>query len=132
MTTQKHAARNLSLHGHNRGSDSLLITFCTATGWWSMPPHVARREITAEDSHSRGTERICQRYEKRGIAISSRAVRQDETITARTSREMQVPTDGYFIWWSVQKFLMTAHTYRLWQPNSPRSLIQFHGAPFKS
>ena len=74
-----------------------------------MWPQLTEGEIAAEDSHSGGAERIRQRHKKWSVAIRSRTVRQDEAITTRMSREVQVPANGYFIWRSVKK-LSTVHS----------------------
>ena len=115
MTAQEHTARSLSPHGRNCRSESLLVTFRTATLWWPVRSQLAEGEITPEDGHPRGAERICQYHEKRRVAVRSRAVRQDEAITARTGRAVQEPSNGYFIQ-SVHKFSIVVHTQALLQP----------------
>jgi len=116
MTAQEHTARSLSPHGRNCRSESLLVTFRTATLWWPVRSQLAEGEITPEDGHPRGAERICQYHEKRRVAVRSRAVRQDEAITAGTGRVVQEPSNGYFIRWSVHKFSIVVHTQGLLQP----------------
>ena len=75
MTAQEYTARTLSSHGGNCRSESLLVTLRATTGWWPVRSQLAEGEITAEDSHPRGAERIRQYHEKWGVAICSRAVR---------------------------------------------------------
>ena len=100
-----------------------MVTFGTATLWWPVRSQLAEGEIAAEDGHPRGAERIRQCHEKWRVAIRSRAVGQDEAITAGTGRAVQEPSNGYFVRRSVQKFSMVVHTHSLWQPmaaiNSP-------------
>ena len=138
MTAQKYTARNLSPHGGHCRSQSLLITLRAATRWRPVRPQLAEGEITAKDSHARGAECIRQCDEKWSVAIRSRAVRQDEAITASMSWEVQVPSNGYFIRWSVKK-LSTVHIYKLCsQPagspslsyRSPANLVRW-GALFE-
>ena len=97
MAAQKHTARSLLPHGRNRCSEPLLVPFRTATLWWPMGPQLPEGEIAAEDGHPRGAERVGQRHEKWRVAIRSRAVRQDEVITAGTARAVQETANGYFI-----------------------------------
>src|SRR5260370_28266257 len=129
MASQKYAARSLSSHGCNCCSESLLVTFRTATLWWPVRSQLSEGKIAAEDGHPRSAERIRQYHEKRRVAVRPRAVRQDEAITARASRPVQEPSDGYFIRRSVQKISMVVHTHSLLQPLL-RSILQLHDAGF--
>jgi hypothetical protein len=111
MATQKQAARSLSSHGSNCRSESLLVTFRAATLWRPVRSQLAEGKIATEDGQPGGAERTRQRHEERGIAVRSRAVRQDEAIPIRIGRAMQKPSNGYFALRSVQKFSMRVHTH---------------------
>jgi hypothetical protein len=111
MATQKQAARSLSSHGSNCRSESLLVTFRAATLWRPVRSQLAEGKIATEDGQPGGAERTRQRDEERGIAVRSRAVRQDEAIPIRIGRAMQKPSNGYFALRSVQKFSMRVHTH---------------------
>src|SRR5271156_121829 len=111
MATQKHAARSLLSHGSNCCSESLLVTFRTATMWWPVGSQLAEGKIAAEDSQSGVAECFCQSYEKWRVAVRSCAVRQDEAIPTRVGRAMQKTSNWYFILRSVQKFSRVAHTH---------------------
>lgn len=104
MAAQEHTARGLLPHGRNCSSESLLIMFRTATWRWPVRSQLAERKIKPEDSHARGAERIRQCHEKWGVAVRSRAMRQDEAITGGIGRV-------------VQALSMAVHTHRLLQPN---------------
>jgi hypothetical protein len=80
MTTKEYVPRSLSAHGRNSLSESLLITFGTARWWWPVRSQLAKGEIKAEDGNSRRAERIRQCHEKWGVAVRSRAVRENEAI----------------------------------------------------
>ena len=104
MATQKHAARSLSSHGSNGCSESLLVTFRTATWWRPVRSQLAEGQIAAEDGQPGGAEGTGQRHEKRRVAVRSRAVRQDEAIPVRIGRAMQKPSNWCVILWSAEKF----------------------------
>jgi hypothetical protein len=72
---------------------------------------LAEGEIAAEDGKARGAERICQRHEKRGVAVRSCAVGQDEAIPAWIGRVVDESSNGYFVLRSVHKFLRIVHTH---------------------
>jgi hypothetical protein len=82
-----------------------------------MRLQLAEGQIKAEDGNSRGAERIRQCHEQRGVAVRSRAVRQDETIIAGNGRAVQVPANGYFIGRGDRHFAMAVHMHRLLQQN---------------
>jgi hypothetical protein len=111
MATQKHAARSLSSHGSNCCSESLLVTFRTAALWWPVRSQLAEGKIAAEDGQPGVAERTRQRHEKRGVAVRSRAVRQDQAIPSRIARAVQKPSNGHFILRSVRKFSIVVHTH---------------------
>jgi hypothetical protein len=64
---------------------------------------LAEGKIAAEDGQPGGAERSSQRYEKRRVAVRSRAVRQDKAIPIRIGRAMQKPSNWHFILRSVEK-----------------------------
>ena len=101
---------NLSSHGSNCRSKSLLVTFRTVTLRWPVRSQLAEREVAAEDGQPGGAESTRQRHEKRRVAVGSRAVRQDEAISCRVGRLMQKPSNWYFILRSVPKFSISVHT----------------------
>src|SRR5260370_16457951 len=84
MASQKYAARSLSSHGCNCCSESLLVTFRTATLWWPVRSQLAEGEIAAEDGQPGGAERTRQHHEKRSAPLPSRPTRQDEPTPPRT------------------------------------------------
>jgi hypothetical protein len=110
MATQKHSARNLSLHGSNCCSKSLLVTFRTATLRWPVRSQLAEGQIAAEDGQPGGAERIRERHEKQRVAVRSRAMRQDEEISSRMGRLVQKPSDWYLIPRSIPEFSISVHT----------------------
>src|SRR5260370_3174993 len=113
MASQKYATRSLSSHGCNCCSESLLVTFRTATLWWPVRSQLAEGEIAAEDGQPGGAERTRQHHEKRRVAVRSRAVRQDEAVHTRIGRVVQKSSNWYFILRSVPKFSRVVHIYGL-------------------
>jgi hypothetical protein len=66
-----------------------LITFCTAARWWAFRVILAEREITTENDQPRVTECIGESYKKRGTAVCSCSMRQDQGISLTSSRQMK-------------------------------------------
>ena len=76
-----------------------------------MRPQLAKREIAAEDRQPGSTERTRERYEKRRVAVCSRAVRQDEAIPIRIRRAVQKASNGYPILPGIPKFSILVHIH---------------------
>jgi len=86
MTTKKNAARSTSSHGVKRCSETLLVSFCSATLWWSIGSQLPEGKIAAEHGQTRGAEGFRQRHKKGRVTVRSRAVCQNETVASRTGR----------------------------------------------
>jgi hypothetical protein len=110
MATKINAARCTSSHRSKRCSEALLITFCTATLWWSMGSQLAEGKIAAEHGQTRGAEGVRQRHKKGRVAVGSRAVCQDETVASRIGRVVQKPSNRHPILWSIPKFPIVVHS----------------------
>jgi hypothetical protein len=110
MATKKNAARSMSPHGIKRCSEALLVTFCTATLWWSMGSQLSEGKIAAEHGQTRGAEGVRQRHKKGRVAVGSRAVCQDETVASRTGRVVKKPSNRHPILWSIPKFPIVVHS----------------------
>jgi len=80
-----------------------------------MRPRLAERKIKAENSHSRAYKFLRQCHQKGRVAVRSRAVRQDEAITARTAWPVQTASNGCFIRRSGEVPRLPVHAYRLLQ-----------------
>lgn len=74
-----------------------------------MGTRLAEGKIATEDSHSRVTECVCQRYQQWRVAIGSGAMCQDKTISCRPGWAMQEASNGYFIRLRIQKLLIVVH-----------------------
>jgi hypothetical protein len=111
MAAEKHAARSLSSHGGNGRSEALLVTFRIATLWGPVRSQLAEGEIATEDGQTGGAERARERHEKRGIAVRTCAVGQDEAIPTRIEWAVHKSSNGYFVLRSVHKFSIIVHTH---------------------
>ena len=119
MTAQEHTAGSLAPHGRECCSKSELVTFRTAALGWSVGSQLTKGQIAAEDDPSRGAEGICQRHQQRGIAVRSRAVRQDKAIRAMSGRGVQESSNGNLIRLSFGELSKAGHDLSIMRQRSP-------------
>jgi hypothetical protein len=111
MTAQEETARTESPHGPGSCSQPLLITIRAAAWWRPLRSHLAKRQVAAEHGKSHTAKSLCQRYQKRSIAVRPRAVGQYKAIASRINRAMQKSSHRHFIRRIFTEFLTVTVTH---------------------
>jgi hypothetical protein len=109
MAAQKHATGSLSAHGSNCSAEALLVAVRATGVRWPVRSQLAKGEIAAQDSRSRGAKGVTYREKKRRVAVRSCAVRQDEAVPIRFTRDVQEPLNWYLVLRDVPKLSIGVH-----------------------
>lgn len=77
-----------------------------------MRPGLPEGQVAAKNGEPRGAERIRQRREKRGAAVGTGAMRQDQAVCARKSRPVQESSNRCVLIGVISEFVKVVHIVR--------------------